>query len=410
MPDSIPLPADIVLRLIGAFYILAAPLIIRAGATNLLLTRAISAISMKVSTADQVEERRVLFLGAMALLTGAGGILLAARLDLALWAFLANAAVYALYLLVLAPRFFDPWDEPDEKGRRQTRNAFFVYLGATAIVAAAWWSGALRAAADEHPAVLALCAAAFAAIFFYAWRSLRLVRGVATAGTAAGVAEPEHTLPERVVLTPSWSGTGLIDADTGEPVWLAPGLLPRDIGEGIDAWLDLFRELADRDDPWRRALRDPADLARIEAAGGPVREALCAHLGPDRVTFEPAARPCPSTTTFATMKVAAGFESDPLWAMSGDGQGYEYSCSAHHVGISWALAEDLLAWALDYDNSFADQDRDGRRTWTAAEAADHGRRGLALAGRLAAEFAATGRGDVAVWYQAENEEAVRVDA
>lgn len=413
MPDSLPLAADIALRLIGAFYLVTAPLVLRAGAATLLLTRAISAISMKVSKEDEVEEQRVLFLAGMALLTGAGGILLAARLDLAFWAFLANATVYALYLFVIAPRYFDLWDEPDEKGRRQTRNAFFVYLGATAIVAAAWWSGALRPAASEHPAVLATCAAAFAGIAIYAWRSLRLVRGIGAAdksGTTNGNVEPEHTLPDRVVLTPSWHGSGLVDAGSGEPVWIPAGFLPPELDERIVAWLDLFRELADADDPWRQKLRDPGDLARIEAVGRPIWDALLAHLGPDRVAFEAEARPCASVTEFSAMQVAASFESDPVWDVGEREHGYEYSCSTHHIGISWRLAEDLLAWARDYDASFADGDRDGRRSWSPEEAADHDRRGLALSRRLAGEFAATGRGDIPVRYRAEGAEPVRVEA
>ncbi len=410
MPDSIPLPADIVLRLIGAFYIIAAPLIIRAGATTLLLSRAVSAISMKVSKEDQVEAQRIRFLTGMALLTGAGGILLAARLDLALWVFLANTIVYALYLFVLAPRVFDPWDEPDEKGRRQTRNAFFVYLGATAIVAGAWWSGALRPAPGEHPAVLVICATAFAAICFYAWRSLSLAHGIAPAGPATGVAAPEGVLPQRVVLTPSWHGSGLLDAETGEPVWIPTGLLPPELDDRIVAWLDLFRDLADPDDPLRHKLRNLADRARIEADGRAIFNALAAHLGPDRVTFEPEARACGSATEFSAMQVAATFESDPVWDVGEREHGYEYSCSTHHIGISWALAEDLLAWGRDYDASFADGNAEGRRLWTEAEAAGHREKGLALARRLAGEFAATGRGGIPVWYQPENAETVRVDA
>lgn len=410
MPESLSLPADIVLRLIGAFYIIAAPLIIRAGATTLMLSRAISAVTMKVSKEDQVEAQRIGFLTGMALLTGAGGILLAARLDIAIWAFLANATTYGLYLFIVAPRFFDPWDEPDEKGRRQTRNAFFVYLAATAIVVAAWFGGALRAFADEHPAVLAICAAGVAGLAFYAWRSLRFARGIAATGGATGVAEEESSLPDRVVLTPSWHGSGLADTETGAPVWIPAGSLPPGLDDRIVVWLDLFRELADPDDPLRHRLRNPSDLARIEAEGRPIHEALSAHLGPDRATFEPAARPCESVTALSAVKVAAGFESDPVWDVGGREAGYEYSCSTHHIGISWRLAEDLLAWGREYDASFADGDPQGHRLWSTADAADHCERGLALARRLAREFAATGRSNIPVWYQAEDAETVRVDA
>lgn len=407
MIDTLPLPADIALRLVGAFYILAAPLIIHAGASTLFLTRAINAISMKVSKADQVEEQRIRFLFAMALLTGAGGILLAARLDLAFWVFVANAAIYALYLYWLAPRYFDRWDEPDDKGRRQTRNAFIVYLVATAIVASAWRSGALRPVAAEHPAVLAICAAAFAGLVYYAFRSLRLARPIAPVATAeTDDFEPQITMPERMVLTPSWIGNGLVDAETGEQVWIYGVGLPHQLVHAITEWLGLFRQCADPDDPWRRDLLDPADRARVEEAGRLVYEALVKEFGQERVSFEPDARPCPTASTFAAMKVCAGFESEPIWEMKeGD---YESSSSPHHIGISWRLAEDLIAWGLDYDGSFENGDPEGRRLWTPEEAARHREQGLSLAKRLSREFAVTQREDIPVWYQPEGEKAFRV--
>jgi hypothetical protein len=412
MTDSATLLIDIAMRLIGAFYVVTAPLILRAGATNLLLTRALSAISMKASRADRVEAQRIRFLSGMALVTGAGGILLAARLDLALPVFVFNAATYALYLLVLAPRFFDPWDEPDEGGRRQTRNAFFVYVAATAIVGAAGWMGALRPARHEHPAVLVVCAAAFAVLCVYAFRTLRQARigqpGGHAAGTGSGRHDPDP--PPRLVLTPSWYGTGLVDADTGQPAWLPPGELPPGLADRIAEWLELFASLADPDDPWRQKLRKPSDQARIAAAGQPIFEALSGHFGVEHVRFEPEARPCGSPTAFTAMKVAAILDSDPLWEMRSAGENaYEGSCSAHHVGISWALATALVDWAQEYDASFENGERDGRRLWTDRQAADHCRRGMALARRLAAEFTATGRAGVAVWFDPENGPAVRID-
>lgn len=217
-------------------------------------------------------------------------------------------------------------------------------------------------------------------------------------------------MPDRVVLTPSWHGTGLVDAATGDVVWYPYGFFPAELAEALDAWLDLFRDLADPDDPWRRGLTNPADLARVEAVGRPIHEALVAQLGPDRVAFEPSARACPSATTFSALKVAAGFETDPVWDVGEREGSFEYSCSAHHIGVSWRLAEDLLAWGRDYDASFEGDDPQGRRVWSEREAAEHRARGLSLARRLAGEFAATGRDDISVWYQAENESAVRVYA
>ena len=128
------------LRLLGAFYALAAGLGLRRIAMDLLLTQALSALAAADPRETAAERRRAWFLATQLLLVGVAGIALMALLDVALPLFAISAALYAVYLLVLAPRFFDPLDPldpPEEHGRAQRWRAFWVYLAATALIACA---------------------------------------------------------------------------------------------------------------------------------------------------------------------------------------------------------------------------------------------------------------------------------
>jgi hypothetical protein len=64
----------------------------------------------------------------------AGGAALMLLLHAAPWLFVISSIGQAVYLFVLAPRYFDVVDPPDEQGRRQTTNAFVIYVAVTALV------------------------------------------------------------------------------------------------------------------------------------------------------------------------------------------------------------------------------------------------------------------------------------
>jgi len=81
--------------------------------------------------------------------------------------FLVSLAFYALYLFVLAPKRFDPFDPPEEPGRSQTRNAFFIYAAATALVCAAAWAEHLIPLDKASPLALIIAGAGSAALFGY---------------------------------------------------------------------------------------------------------------------------------------------------------------------------------------------------------------------------------------------------
>lgn len=162
-----PLPdiTDIILKLVGAFYAFAGVVAARAAMTSYFMDSAFAAISG--GRADPVERQRSAWLIGAAWLVFAGGVALAAGLDMARWLFLASAAGQAVYLFALAPMVFDKADPPDPRGRRQTTNAFVIYVAATAFVLWAGAVGRLTAFADAHPLLLA--AVAVVCIAFAGW-------------------------------------------------------------------------------------------------------------------------------------------------------------------------------------------------------------------------------------------------
>ncbi|MBX3581190.1 MAG: hypothetical protein KF810_04780 [Rhizobiaceae bacterium] len=399
--------AELALRAVGGFYAFAGIVAIRAGAMGEFLTKALIAIKGTVTDEDRADRARTKILAVNSVLMGIGGVLLAGLLDIAAPVFLLSVLIYAAYILVIAPRFLDPYDPPDEKGRRQSRNAMWLYLAASAFVVLAWWHGLLRPVAEESAVVLAIAGVACAGIIGYAIKAFAPLRAKAT--TAFEEDEepynPENDVPEKLVVTPSHSG-GLIDAETEENIgWLPVDVLPQEKAEMVYAWSDLFRELADPNDPRRVNLKDPARQAEIEATGRPIYDWLAAQLGPDRVAFEPVARPRLPEVFPKAIKVMADYGTDPLWYMASEEVGGIYQ---HALGISWSLAMDLGDWVHEFNDALNWDDPGGEPRWSEQQFAEHSDRGRKLAERLVDELARTGRADVPVWFQGHGVELVRI--
>lgn len=125
---------------IGVFYSIAGVVAARAALTNAWLTAALDALG---ETRDPVETERTWWLVAGAALVSAGGLLLVVSSTWAVVPFVVSALSQALYLAVLAPRRYDAVDPPSAEGRRQTVNAFWIYLAMTAVVCFAAWIGEL---------------------------------------------------------------------------------------------------------------------------------------------------------------------------------------------------------------------------------------------------------------------------
>ena len=156
---------DLLLRLIGAFYVFAAYMAARAGVMSLLIDRAIAAISLEQPARADI--LKAYWLLAASVLVMASGATLLFLLDVAVWAFLASALGQAIYLFVLAPRYFDAEEPPDEVGRRQTINAFTIYLVATAFVVWAFGDGRLSSVAVASWVALAGSSALVVALVGY---------------------------------------------------------------------------------------------------------------------------------------------------------------------------------------------------------------------------------------------------
>jgi hypothetical protein len=397
-----------ILVLIGLFYTIAAIVTIRVGAINMLMTNALSALSSVEPRVQAAERNRGWLLGLMAVLYGAGGILLVFRLDIAAALFALSAVVYALYLHWIAPKFLDPWDPPEEPGRSSTKNAFLLYLGATAVVLAAWHAGALAPLSGQSPWVVTGAAALVLALAIYALHAFSPWRRYPRVALPMddGLSPP---LPQKLVMTPGWDGTGLVDAADGEPIWysLSEKDMPQADWQDITAWNELFRDMADPDDPLGQWFRVADAEKRLEEAGRPVFERLARRLGADRIAFEPKPRPNHPQVEFSACRIFIDANGDPLQRIEGD---------AHHflapvrAGISWSLANALGDWAFRYGGRLDPGDIDAPPNWTPREEAAHRAEGRALAERLARELAATGRGHVAIWYDPYGTGAERVSA
>jgi hypothetical protein len=130
-----------VLVVVGAFYAFAGLVGLRASLQGRLIDIAIAGISMQPPA--KAETARGLWLLVSSLVVLAGGLFLVLRLDWAAAAFVVSAAGQAVYLLLIAPKYFDREDPPDAMGRQQTINAFILYSAATLFVLWAYRTGRL---------------------------------------------------------------------------------------------------------------------------------------------------------------------------------------------------------------------------------------------------------------------------
>jgi len=126
---------------IGAFYVFAGAVAIRAGRMNRLLDRAIGSLTGEATPVrERVRGLYAFVVGGLTLVSGAT-LLLLSRWAVA--AFLVCAVAQAAYL-VWATRALPPGDADQAKGRRGSINAFVIYAAATALVVWLDYVGVLR--------------------------------------------------------------------------------------------------------------------------------------------------------------------------------------------------------------------------------------------------------------------------
>ncbi|MCO5159007.1 MAG: hypothetical protein M9945_20110 [Aquamicrobium sp.] len=270
---------DVVFRLIGAFYVFAGWLGLRAILMDSVLDKALAALS--AGKEDPSETRRRWILGASTVLIGASG---AALLTMSSWAlplFVFCAASQAIWIGG-ARRFFIAPEDDDEAGRRQVRNAAILY-GAVALGVVWLWGTGRLLPWDEPFGVVgtALTAAGLGLWFVYhmAWKA-----------ASPGVFDPNDDVedvpaPARIVISPRQGFYPLIDADTGQRfshMYWYDGTL----GFRIEDWDDVFQEAFTLEDvPQGPDFASPEAEAAWRAEGLAIAEALKEILGPENVIF-----------------------------------------------------------------------------------------------------------------------------
>lgn len=288
---------EIALRLVGAFYVFAGYVATRATLMSLFLDRAIAAIG--ATKPNQAELARSYWLLGAAALVLAGGAALMAVLDIAAWLFLASGVGQAAYLFVLAPRMLDAQDPPDEVGRRQSTNAFIIYLAATAFVVWALSAGKLESVWRAHPLALAAVGATLLLHAGYVVRSLASFGSSTGSGGLSGRLFPpsddEADWDPTPGADPATSHMIKVMADYGtHALWALDDDVYGDINpEVLDlspeltrdliAWAEAFSDSLDLDDPSESRWTE-AECAAHAAMARPLAIRL-AREKPDRAIF-----------------------------------------------------------------------------------------------------------------------------
>ena len=256
--------AEIALRAIGAFYIFAGIVGMRAMIMDHLMDQVLAGISLQPVPAKD-HYRRWLLCGSV-LAIGMGGT---ALLVPSLWAvplFLFGATAQAFYL-VWARTAFPPKNESDRTGRRQTINAGMLYAAATLLVCIAAGLGLLRPWLDPWALTIPVTGLGLLSLIgrHFLWNTRR------NGGLSWDDAEPEPReippAPRRVRLAPAWGGYPLRNADTDGGV-IYDDYLPEELADRLYVWSRAFH--AGDDDTiqefWAE-FEDAADEAAHRAEG-----------------------------------------------------------------------------------------------------------------------------------------------
>lgn len=156
---------------IGAFYAFAGVVVLRAMALDRVMDALLAAMNDPSGPKEQMRGR---VLTAGAFLTLASGALLMLLSPLAAPVFVANAIWQGGYLL-WAETALPLEDDDDARGRRQTKNAFVVYLAATAFVVWLGVQGQLRSW-DVPLLTIAIDAAVVVAVAVASWAFIHMRR------------------------------------------------------------------------------------------------------------------------------------------------------------------------------------------------------------------------------------------
>lgn len=380
-------PVAFALRLAGAFYVFAGIVAGRAAMMSATLDTALAGLTQKPIS---IRERALtIWLTASAWLVFASGVLLMVLAREAVWAFILCALTQAFYLTFAAPYYFDVDDPPDPTGRRQTTNAFFVYLGATFVVI--WASGRyLIPVGDLHPLLAGTAWTALAAFgALVIWQSIAASRlPHAAVAWPAEPDAPEADPPQRlrafeprmlrVTLSRKGGASPVKDQRTGADIDLASLYVSGSLKAALMRWM--------RDgDPQT----PDATYALAERLSGECPDIAVAEPGVQNAYFgydipSPYADPrtgAPNWEHMTAVKIMGAYDRHPVWAADVGVAGDMPPCVLH---VSGALEDALLDWQDRFDASFNPYDPASPK-WTPETYQAHQREALDLAQRVKSE-------------------------
>lgn len=397
--------SELGLRLLGAFYMFAGVVAVRATTMDRFLDQALAGISMEPMS--KAEQWRGIWLLAASIFIGASGLALIMLLDVALWLFVVSALGQAAFLFYVAPRFFDVIDPPDLRGRQVSINAFVVYCVVTALVGLAAVTGTLKSWE-----ALPLWLPEGAVLVFMLWAGIGVAKYLApltksknsfdgssdhddASGSAPFDILTHYAVPDSVLLAPVWHGVPVLDRYTLEPVpaeyWGKKA--DQTLLSDVSAWQHQFRSGELLEVEGHARLKDADEQSAWEAEGRVLAERIKGALNVKTVEFVPRVQPWPPIALPDAVRVMPEQYCWPIWTLGSNGG--ETICP-EQLGITGLLARDFADFGNAYDDGYFD------RTYTAED----GRPDLmnlekkavhTLATRLKEALSALDRGEIAVY-------------
>ena len=172
---------DIGLKLVACFYAVSSLYGVKRLAANFIMEQAIFSLGASDARETRAERERAYFLAGNLVLIGVGGVMLFFKLSVAAYVFMSALILYTLYLLVLAPRFWDPHDAPDAQGRSSTWSAYWAFLAATIFVVHAFWNGNLLSIAETPGTILSIPSALSLVLLIFGLRCIASMRMIPAA-------------------------------------------------------------------------------------------------------------------------------------------------------------------------------------------------------------------------------------
>jgi hypothetical protein len=407
--------------LLGSFYAFAGIVAGRAALSDAVIDAALFGVSG--TPRDKLCVERSVWLLGCACVVGGGGILLGIGSSLALPVFLVSCGLQIAHFLYLSPKRFDVEEPVSQLGRRQSLNAFSLYVVVTAFVAWATLSGHLAPVSDTHLGLFYVSGIVWLGVSIWSFHwLLTLETSLKNTGSKDSYCEDDTTSfyddDERaaqqewakmahIILAPCSNFYPLFDAltlknlDAGQVAALD---LPDDLRDALIAFGEQWLAIIDPDDPRQQSVLDPNQALTLQASGHRLFEQLEAHLA-GRVTFQSDVWPNVPQIWPPELHIVASPHTTCVFDNWPDPDNY-YGLVLDHLCISINLRRDLNFWAY-HAADFCTQDAHLADA-SLPEPIDpdalalHVIEGRSITQRLHREFTKTGRADTRIFYQPES--------